>query len=137
MTLLETIRHHLVAVAETLTVAERNLREGQYRSAIHEAYYAMFYAAAAAFGTLETRFKRHSAVISEFNRVFVHERKTFEPGLAAAFEATSEDRMTFDYEPEKAAEVDAQRAVASAREFCAAVGAYVEEWLKTAQDKEP
>ncbi|MFZ5631592.1 MAG: HEPN domain-containing protein [Bacillota bacterium] len=44
---------------------------GDYRGALSRAYYASFYAVSAVLLTDEQRYKKHSAVISAFNRSFI------------------------------------------------------------------
>lgn len=57
--------------------------------------------------------------------------------LHADFTDAFEARLRFDYQPQKASADDAARAIAAAERFLAVVSPYVEDWLKTARDKEP
>jgi len=136
MTLVQTVRYYAEEARKTLDVAKGLLDRGAYRAALHEAYYAMFYAATAALGTHERYYKRHAAVIAEFNRLFVHELRLFPSPLGADFARALDARLKFDYEPQAATEGDAAREIAAAERFLAAVAPYVESWLATAQDKD-
>ncbi len=137
MTLLETVKHYVATAREALVAAERNLAAHAYRSAVHEAYYATFYAATAALATRELHYKKHGAVAANFNRLFVHELELFGPETARRLERTLHARLHFDYEPIPAGEDDAEAALAASRAFTAEVLPSVEAWLKTAGDKEP
>ncbi len=137
MTLLETVKHYITAAREALAAAERNLAAGAYRSAVHEAYYAAFYAATATLATRELNFKRHAAVVSTFNRLFVHEENLFDAGMAERLQRLLDERLEFDYEPIPAEENAAEGALAAGRAFLDEVLPYAEAWLKNAGDKEP
>jgi uncharacterized protein (UPF0332 family) len=137
MTLIQTVTYYLNEARVTLVTARKNFENGAFRTAVHEAYYAMFYAATAALGTRELNYKRHAAVIANFNRVFIHELALFDKALHADFEATFQARLNFDYQPQAASQDDATRPLAAAERFVAGVAPYVEEWLKAARDKEP
>lgn len=137
MTLLETVNHYLTTAREALAAAERNLTARAYRSAVHEAYYAAFYAATAALATRGLHYKRHSAVVANFNRLFVYEDKLFEAEMAGRLQRLLDVRLQFDYEPIPAEESAAEAALSAASAFVAEVVPYVEAWLETAGDKEP
>lgn len=137
MTLLETVKHYIKAAREALAAAERNLAAAAYRSAVHEAYYAAFYAATAALATRDLNFKRHAAVVGAFNRLFVHEEKLFQPEMAGRLQRLLDERLEFDYEPTPAGEGPAEGALAAARAFLDEVLPYAEAWLEAAGDKEP
>jgi len=137
MTLRETVKHYVTAAREAIAVAERNLAARAYRSAVHEAYYAAFYAATAALATRELNFKRHAAVVGTFNRLFVYEDKLFEAEMAGRLQRLLDARLHFDYEPIPAEESAAEAALAAARAFVDEVLPYAEAWLENAGDKEP
>jgi len=56
---------------EMLAVAEQNLRNDFYTSAVNRAYYAIFYAANAMLATIGEARSKHSGVISLFRNRFV------------------------------------------------------------------
>ena len=60
---------------QMLVVAEHNLGDGFYSSAVNRAYYAIFYAANALLSTQGLARSKHSGVISAFRQHFV------KPGL--------------------------------------------------------
>jgi uncharacterized protein (UPF0332 family) len=135
MTLVETVQHYLNTAREALAVAERNFAGRAYRSAVHEAYYAAFYAATAALATRELNFKRHAAVVGAFNRLFVHEESSFEAETARRFQRLLEYRLRFDYEPVPGEKDAAEYALEAARSFVAEVAPYLETWLRASGDK--
>jgi uncharacterized protein (UPF0332 family) len=137
MTLRETVKHYVKAAREALAAAERNLAAGAYRSAVHEACYAAFYAATAALATRELNFKRHAAVVGNFNRLFVHEESTFDAETGRRLQRLLEYRLRFDYEPVPGEKDAAEYALAASGIFLDEVLPYVERWLEEAADKEP
>jgi uncharacterized protein (UPF0332 family) len=60
---------------QMLQVADHNLADGFYASAINRAYYAIFYAANALLATKGLSRSKHSAVVATFRRHFI------KPGL--------------------------------------------------------
>jgi uncharacterized protein (UPF0332 family) len=137
MTLLETVIHYVTAAREAIAVAERNLAARAWRSSVHEAYYAAFYAATAALATRELDFKRHAGVVGTFNRLFVHEESLFGAETAHRLQLLLEYRLRFDYEPVPGEKDAAEYALAASRAFVGEVLPYVDGWLETAGDKEP
>lgn len=69
MTLGEQIQY-LMEQAEDDCELAREWSAGHPNAAVSRAYYAMFHAAEAILLTKDMKFKKHSAVISAFNRVF-------------------------------------------------------------------
>lgn len=63
---------------EMLQVAEHNLAEGFYSTAVNRAYYAVFYAANALLATQGLSRGKHSGVVAAFRQHFV------KPGLIEA-----------------------------------------------------
>jgi len=59
-----------------LITAKRDLNEKDYPSANNRAYYAIFHAMRAVLATYELDFRRHSAVISNFMRLYLKTNKT-------------------------------------------------------------
>lgn len=57
--------------AEMLKVAEHNLAQEFYSTAINRAYYAVFYAANALLSTRQLSKSKHSGVIAAFRQHFV------------------------------------------------------------------
>ncbi|HID86441.1 MAG TPA: HEPN domain-containing protein [Anaerolineae bacterium] len=116
---------------EMLRVAEHNLAEGFYSSAVNRAYYAIFYAANALLSTRGLSRGKHSGVIAAFRRYFV------KPGLIEAeysdiYGRVMDSRHTGDYEVDVA--IDPQVAeddLGDARRFVARIKHYLEQegWL--------
>jgi len=84
---------------EMLRVAEHNLADGFYSSAINRAYYAIFYAANALLSTQGLLRSKHSGVIAAFRQHFV------KPGLIGAeysrmYGQLMDDQHGADYELE-------------------------------------
>jgi len=88
---------------QMLEVAEHNLADGFYASAVNRAYYAIFYAANALLATQGLARSKHSGVIAAFRQHFV------KPGLIEAeysrvYERVMDNRHVSDYEIEVAVE---------------------------------
>jgi uncharacterized protein (UPF0332 family) len=117
----------LLAMArQDLQDAEFLLERGSTKSAVSRAYYAMFNAAQAALLSKGVTRSRHSGVRATFGYFFVR------PGLVPqylhnAFERAYDLRLVADYSPILVSGEEAQRVVADAHSFLAAV----EELLKT------
>jgi uncharacterized protein (UPF0332 family) len=82
---------------QMLQVANHNLTDGFYASAINRAYYAIFYAANALLATKGLSRSKHSAVIATFRQHFV------KPGLiedeySDIYGRVMDDRHKADYE---------------------------------------
>jgi uncharacterized protein (UPF0332 family) len=82
---------------QMLQVADHNLADGFYASAINRAYYAIFYAANALLATKELTRSKHSGVIAAFRQHFV------KPGLIESeysdiYGRVMDDRHKGDYE---------------------------------------
>ena len=82
---------------QMLQVADHNLADGFYASAINRAYYAIFYAANALLATQGLSRSKHSAVIATFRQHFV------KPGLiedeySDIYGRVMDDRHKADYD---------------------------------------
>lgn len=75
---------------ESLSVAGDLLEKGHFGFSASRSYYSMFYAAEAALLHRDLQFSRHSAVMANFNKVFV-KTGVFEP---TAFKALQKDRKS-------------------------------------------
>jgi uncharacterized protein (UPF0332 family) len=114
-----------------LEVAEHNLADGFFESAINRAYYATFYAASAVLATQGLSRSKHSGVISAFRQRFIR------PGLIEIdygdiYGRLMDDRHVSDYDVE--AIVEPQRAqidLDDARRFVDRIEQYLQEggWL--------
>jgi len=117
---------------QMLAVAEHNLDDGFYASAVNRAYYAIFYAANAMLSAQGLTFSsKHSGVISAFRERFV------KPGLieveySRVYGRVMNDRHVGDYEIDKTLEADqASTDLDDARNFVIRMEAYLrqEGWL--------
>jgi uncharacterized protein (UPF0332 family) len=82
---------------QMLQVADHNLADGFYASAINRAYYAIFYAANALLATKGLSRSKHSAVIAAFRQHFI------KPGLiedeySDIYGRVMDDRHKADYD---------------------------------------
>jgi uncharacterized protein (UPF0332 family) len=117
---------------QMLQVADHNLADGFYASAINRAYYAIFYAANALLATKGLSRSKHSAVIATFRQHFV------KPGLiedeySDIYGRVMDDRHKADYEIIESI-VDPARAqtdLEDARRFVERVERYLKQegWL--------
>ena len=115
-----------------LQVADHNLADGFYASAINRAYYAIFYAANALLATKGLSRSKHSAVVATFRQHFV------KPGLiedeySDIYGRVMDDRHKADYEIIEST-VDPARAqtdLEDARRFVERVERYLKQegWL--------
>ena len=116
---------------EMLRVADHNLAEGFYSSAVNRAYYAIFYAANALLSTRGLSRGKHSRVIAAFRQYFV------KPGLIETeysdiYGRVMDNRHTADYELDLAMDPQvAEDDLADARRVVARVKHYLEQegWL--------
>ncbi len=116
---------------QMLEVAEHNLGEGFYSSAVNRAYYAIFYAANAMLATQGLARSKHSGVISAFREHFV------KPGLIEAeysrmYGRIMDDRQAGDYDIDKMLATDQARSdLDDARKFVTRMETYLrqERWL--------
>lgn len=122
---------YMQSADDMLRVAEYNLRQGFYSTAVNRAYYAIFYAANALLATQGLSRSKHSGVISAFRQYFV------KPGLIEAdysrtYGQVMDDRHEGDYDPETDTEPDqAAVDVQYASEFVARARQYLQQegWL--------
>jgi len=120
----EYIKHFIGKADESVEVARAILRDNHAEFGVARAYYAMFYAAEAALLSKELQYKKHSAVIANFNKEFV-KTGIFPNETAKTRKKAFDFRMQGDYsivpiEPEKA-----QAVLEGAAEFVVAVKEYL------------
>ncbi len=116
---------------EMLTVAEHNLNNGFYTSAINRAYYAIFYAAIAMICTQRSSRSKRSGVIGAFRQVFV-KAGIIEAEYSHIYGRVMDDRHLGDYEIHVTVTPDeAARDLEDARRFIDRVKVYLcgEGWL--------
>jgi uncharacterized protein len=105
--------------------AARLLAEGDFGAqAISRAYYAAFYAAEQALGSLGESRSKHSGVIAAFGRLVVREGG-LEQETGRILRSLFEQRNDVDYGEAVASHEDAERAIRDAQRFVDAV----ESWL--------
>jgi uncharacterized protein (UPF0332 family) len=105
--------------------AARLLAEGDFGAqAISRAYYAAFYAAEQALGSLGESRSKHSGVIAAFGRLVVREGG-LEQETGRILRSLFEQRNDVDYGEAVASAEDAERAIRDAQRFVDAV----ESWL--------
>ena len=110
----------------SLAAGRRLFQEGDYDFAISRAYYAMFYLAEAALLSRGMTFSSHGAVISAFGRDLVKPGH-LSAGLHKALHEGFMERTVGDYEVKESYPRErAEGVLASARDFVAAVRAFVE-----------
>jgi uncharacterized protein (UPF0332 family) len=116
---------------QMLEVAEHNLDDGFYSSAVNRAYYAIFYAANALLATQGLARSKHSGVISAFREHFV-KPGLIEPGYSRLYGRVMSDRQAGDYEIDKMLATDQARSdLDDARNFVTRMETYLrqERWL--------
>ena len=106
-----------LAKADDSLQATRDLLNTEHVGvAASRAYYAMFYAATAAPLREGKQFAKHSAVIAEFNRVFVRQG-VFDAGMFKAFQRAFDLRSEGDYELLPVSREEAQSSTDAAGRF--------------------
>jgi uncharacterized protein (UPF0332 family) len=118
------VAERVAKAAESLDAA-RDLRAGGHHGfAAARGYYAMFYAAEATLLHKGLQFKKHSAVHSHFNKIFVKTR-IFPQSTFKALQAAFQVRTKGDYGASPVAEDQVERTIHDAEEFVAAVSKYL------------
>jgi len=82
---------------KTLIVAKSLINSGDYLDSVNRSYYAIFHAARALLALEGTEFKKHSAVISHFQRYYI-KTKIFDNKLSNIIFNAFEIRNESDYE---------------------------------------
>ena len=82
---------------QMLQVADHNLADGFYASAINRAYYAIFYAANALLATKGLSRSKHSAVVATFRQHFIKPR-LIEGEYSDIYGRVMDDRHKGDYD---------------------------------------
>lgn len=88
---------------QMLQVAEVNLRNDFYASAVNRAYYAIFYAANALLATKGESRSKHSGVVSRFRELYVKSGE-FSKELSQIYGDVMERRHIGDYELQNSVE---------------------------------
>jgi uncharacterized protein len=111
---------------EVLEVAQLNLDNGFYTSAVNRAYYAIFYAANAILVTKRLSQRKHSGVINAFRQYFV-KTGLIAPQYSDVYGRIMGNRHTSDYELESSITEEIARAdLVDAIAFVAEIN----RWLK-------
>jgi uncharacterized protein (UPF0332 family) len=116
---------------EVLEVAQLNLDNGFYASAVNRAYYAIFYAANALLVTKQLSQSKHSGVISAFRQHFV-KTGLIAPEYSDLYGRIMGNRHTSDYELESSITKEIANAdLADAKKFVAELTQWLhkEGWL--------
>jgi uncharacterized protein (UPF0332 family) len=111
----------LRAAQRRLAAAESSLDQDP-SAALSAAYYAMLYAARAALSERDASAKTHRGTWHEFRSAFVA-RGAIDADLAAEVQKLQPEREQADYEAWSAPAPEAQRAIALAHRFLAAIEA--------------
>ena len=110
---------------ESLSAAENLLQSGNYKSAAHRSYYAVFHAMRAVLAYDEIDMKRHSGVIAEFRRLYI-KTGVFENELSTIVSVLFDIRTDSDYDDFFViAKEDVVEQVANAKYFLERVKAYL------------
>ena len=111
----------LLAAARQRLLESRRARDaGLHSLAVSGAYYAILYAARSALSSRDLTAKTHSGTWHLFHRTFVRSG-AFDASLASAAAAAQDAREDVDYDAVGASPEDADRTLALAGDFLAAV----------------
>jgi uncharacterized protein (UPF0332 family) len=119
------LRYRMQQAHETLREAAILLNEDAWRGTVNRAYYAMFYALLALLATRQLGTSRHSGALSLFDREFV-KQGIFPLELSRSLHLAFERRQRHDYGEMIALNREiAEQSLAEARDFVAAIAAYL------------
>ena len=118
------IRTLIAKAYENLEVCEQLLATRHFGICASRAYYAMFYAAQAALLHKDLQFKRHSAVISAFNKEFV-KTGVFPPATFKSLQKGYDLRIEGDYGLLEVSEDEAAAVVREADDFLRIITKYL------------
>ena len=124
-------RVYVESAPTMLQVADLNLAEGFYKSAVNRAYYAIFYAGNGLLATQGLGRSKHSGVIAAFRQHFV---KTghIEAEYSRVYERVMDDRHVSDYDVGAFIELERARTdLEDARRFVQRIEHFLHEvgWL--------
>lgn len=114
-----------------LQVAEHNVTQGFYSTAVNRAYYAVFYAANSLLSTQRLSRSKHSGVIAAFRQHFV-KSGLIEAKYSRMYGQLMDDRSGADYELET--DIEPEQAIVDvehAHQFVGRIRQYLQEegWL--------
>jgi uncharacterized protein (UPF0332 family) len=121
---------------ESLSVAGDLLEKGHFGFSASRSYYSMFYAAEAALLHRDLQFSRHSAVMANFNKVFV-KTGVFEPTAFKALQKAFDLRSQGDYGLIPLNKEHAEGVLKEADRFVDAVRAYLRREGYALEDTKP
>jgi len=105
--------------------------DGDYNSSINRAYYAVFHLLCAVLILDGKSFKEHSAVLSEFNKIYLKE-KIFTEFSYKMIEKLSRTRNNSDYtDMFWASKEEAKEQLDNAKLICDAIQPYINERIKS------
>jgi uncharacterized protein (UPF0332 family) len=111
---------------ECLSAAELSLENDHYKFAANRSYYCIFHAMRAILALDGFDAKRHSGVISEFQRLYI-KSKLFPAGFSRVITGAFEVRGKCDYDDFYiVSKSEVSRQLDGAREFLAAARAYLD-----------
>jgi uncharacterized protein (UPF0332 family) len=125
---LELAKYRLETAKEDLFAAQKNIESELYRASVNRSYYAIFHAARALLAFDGKDYKKHSGVISHFQREYVKTKKfdvTYSDIIFEAFNARNETDYKDFYILSKEAVV---RQIENAEAFINAVEQYIAQW---------
>jgi len=114
----------MTKAAESLGAAAELIEGRHWGFSASRSYYGMFYAAEAVLLERGMQFRKHSAVISHFNKAFI--KAGIIPTEASKwFQKASDLRRQGDYGTVPVAEEEARKTLAEARQFVSLVSAHL------------
>lgn len=117
--------YRLEKAREALDEAEQNIEFHHFATSLNRSYYAVFHAMRAANSLHGFDSRKHSGVIAFFNKTFIKEG-LMDSSLSKIIQRTSYFREKSDYQDFfVASKADAERQLADARAFVAAVGEFL------------
>lgn len=126
---LDLARHRLLTSKDDCETADEMIKIGKYKAATNRAYYSIFHAMRAVLALEAVDFKKHSAIISYFNKEYIRTEK-FDKGFYDLINDSSIIRNNSDYDEFFiATKEEAEQQAANAKLFYNAVEAYINNYI--------
>ena len=118
-------KYRIEKAKETLRAAKLNFENGFYLASVNRSYYSIFYAARALLAFEDVEFKKHSAVISHFQKHYI-KTKIFDSKFSNIIFNAFEIRNESDYEDFYVlSKEDAEKQIENAKEFIDEIEKYI------------
>ena len=127
---LELAKYRLNQAGDCIVVAENNMGAGFYKDALNRSYYCIFHSMRAVLALDFYDSKKHSGIISEFQRRYIKTGK-FPKSFSDMIRDSFQIRNSSDYEDfYVVAKEDVVQQISNAKEFMAIATAYIDSFVE-------